>query len=53
MDLQMHLDIHIIELNVGILASQARTPAKERCLKHEETFSLQAFVFPGAKQSTE
>jgi hypothetical protein len=36
-----------------MLAKQARTPAKERCLKHEETFSLQAFVFPGEKQSAE
>jgi hypothetical protein len=49
----MHLDIHIIVLNAGILASQARTPTKQRCLKHEQIFSLQAFVFPGAKQSTE
>jgi hypothetical protein len=29
------------------------TPITERQLKHEEMFSLQAFVFPRAKQSTE
>jgi hypothetical protein len=49
----MHLAIHIIVLNGGMLANQARTPAKERCLKREKTFSLEAFVFTGAKQSTE
>jgi hypothetical protein len=49
----MHLEIHIIVLNIGMLANQARTPTRERCLKDEETFSLQALVSFGAKQSTE
>jgi hypothetical protein len=49
----MHLEIHIKVINVGMLANQARTPTGERCLKDEETFSLQEFVFLGAKQSTE
>jgi hypothetical protein len=53
MDVQMHLKIHNIVLNMGMLANQARTPTRERCLKDEETFSLQAFVFLGAKQSTQ
>jgi hypothetical protein len=53
MDVQMHLEIHITVLNIGMLVNQARTPTRERCLKDEETFSLQAFVFLGAKQSTQ